>query len=190
LPYHARMPRHGGEAWISVDVEASGPTPGTGSLVAIGACPVDRPEASFYVELQEIPGMPWGTEEERVHGISRAHLAEHGASPPAAMRAFAHWIERECDGATPVFVAFNATYDWMWVADYFHRFHGSNPFGVSGLDLKALYLGRHLPEVTEWRQTVRGAVRERYPTPVRHSHHALDDAREQAELCRRMLDRP
>ncbi len=32
------------EVLISVDVETSGPTPGTGSLIAIGACPVFDPD--------------------------------------------------------------------------------------------------------------------------------------------------
>jgi hypothetical protein len=36
---------------VSVDVETSGPAPGRYSLLAIGACLVDNPGHSFYVEL-------------------------------------------------------------------------------------------------------------------------------------------
>ena len=63
------------EAWISVDVEASGPTPGTGSLIALGACLVDQPEVQFESTIAPIPGLPWSEEAERVHGLTREHLA-------------------------------------------------------------------------------------------------------------------
>jgi len=64
---------------------------------------------------------------------------------------------------------------------------GRNPFGTSALDLKALYLGLHLPEVRTWRDTSLALVTRRHPTGVAHTHGALDDAREQAEVCLLLL---
>jgi DNA polymerase III epsilon subunit-like protein len=174
-----------GEALISVDIEASGPSPGTGSLVSLGACLVDRPDESFYVELLPIPGLRWDEAAERVHGLSRERLAASGVEPPAAMRAFASWIEQVREGRRPVFVAFNAAFDWMFVADYFQRFLGSNPFGISALDQKAYFMAKH--GVAAWSGTTKVAVRRRYPTSLPHTHHALDDAREQAELMQQLL---
>jgi ribonuclease T len=175
-----------GECWISVDVETSGPTPSTGSLVAIGACLVDRPDRTFSIELQPIPGLPWSDKAEGIHGLTRERLA--GAPEPAtAIAAFATWVEREAGADRPVFVAFNATFDWMWVADYFWRYLGRNPFGVSGLDIKALYLGRRLPEVQHWTETTSDHVRARFPVDLPHTHAALDDALEQAAMCRRIV---
>ena len=79
-------------------------------------------------------------------------------------------------------------FDWMFVADYLWRHLGRNPFGISALDLKALYLGRHLDEIGDWAATSSDAIRARYPIESPHTHDALDDAREQAEICRRIRD--
>ena len=175
------------ERWISVDVETSGPTPGTGSLLAIGACLVDRPEIGFSIELLPDPDLPWSDTAEQIHGLSRSHLARVGREPAAAMAAFVAWVEEQAGDARPVFVAFNATFDWMWVAEYAWRYVGRNPFGVSGLDLKALYLGREFPAVRRWAETTSDHVRRRHPIDQPHTHLALDDAREQAALCRAIL---
>ena len=59
------------------------------------------------------------------------------------MTRFAAWLESVTPpGARPVFVAFNAPFDWMFVNDYFHRFLGQNPFGHNALDMKAYYMGQ------------------------------------------------
>jgi hypothetical protein len=72
----------------------------------------------------------------------------------------------------------------MFVADYFHRFLGQNPFGHSALDLKALYMGlTGMP----WSQTSMRYVAPRYLGNRQLSHHAAQDAIDQAELLRRML---
>lgn len=177
-----------GETWVSVDTEASGPSPSTGSLIAVGACLVDDPDEGFYAEIRPLADRPWHSETELIHGLSRQHLDRTGLEPHLAMAAFAAWLARVTDGRRAVFVAFNATFDWMFVADYFHRFIGSNPFGVSGLDQKAYFMAKH--GVTRWAETNKGAVRRSYTTDLAHTHHALDDAREQAELMRQLRDTP
>lgn len=175
------------EVFISVDVEASGPSPGAGSLIAIGACPVYKPNVGFYTELQPVEGMPWDEGAERVHQLSRERLS--GAPTPAeAMAEFARWLKSYCGPmGRPIFVGFNATFDWMFTCDYFHRFYGSNPFGISGLDLKAYYMGKH--NILDWRDTAKKRIRLRpeYRSNMRHTHNALDDAREQAQLCRELM---
>jgi hypothetical protein len=59
---------------------------------------------------------------------------------------------------------------------------------MSALDLKALYLGRHLRDVRTWAETSSENVRARYPVDLPHTHGALDDAREQAAICRLILE--
>jgi DNA polymerase III epsilon subunit-like protein len=177
------------ETWISVDVETSGPTPGSGSLLAIGACLVDRPDEAIEILLRPDPALPWRDEAEAVHGLSRERLERDGLDPAVAMAALAAWLERVVPASgRPVFVAFNAPFDWMFVADYAWRHLGRNPFGISALDIKALYLGRHLDTVGRWAETGRHQVRARYPVDLPHTHDALDDAREQAAICRRIRD--
>ena len=176
------------ETWISVDIESSGPTPGTGSMVAVGACVVDRPEVAFEVLIRPLDELGWSDEAESIHRLSRARLAADGLDPEEATRAFVDWVDRTAGGSRPVFVAFNATFDWMFVADYAWRFAGRNPFGVAGLDLKALFLGRHLDAIHRWSETTSDHVRLRYPVELEHTHSPLDDAREQAEMCRLIRD--
>jgi len=172
------------EAYISIDVETSGPVPRTHALLSLGACRVDRPEATFYAELQpatrEADPVALG-----VSGLSLDHLAEHGLPPEEAIRRFAAWVEEAVPGgARPVFVAFNAAFDWMFVADCFCRFGVPNPFGHAALDVKALYMG-----VTgePWARTTLADVAARYGLTVHLPHHALDDALIQADLFRRIL---
>jgi DNA polymerase III epsilon subunit-like protein len=179
----ARTPRP--EVLISIDVEASGPSPGTGSLLSIGACLVSDPGIAFYREIRPIPGLPWDRAAERVHKLRKADLERDGQHPEVAMAEFADWVEQVADGGQPVFVGFNAPFDWMYVADYLHRFVGRNPFGYSALDLKAVYLGRH--GVGRWAETTKEHVSTRHPVPGRHTHNALDDARRQALLARSIL---
>jgi ribonuclease T len=177
------------ETWISVDVETSGPTPATGSLLAIGACLVDRPDEGIELLIRPDPALPWSDAAEAVHGLSRERLARDGLAPAAAMEDLAAWLERAVPaGSRPVFVAFNAPFDWMFVADAAWRHLGRNPFGISALDLKALYLGRHLGEGLTWAETSSDHVARRHPVDVPHTHRALDDAREQAALCRAIRD--
>src|SRR4051812_46923959 len=66
------------ELFISVDVETSGPTPSTGSLIAIGACPVSQPELAFYRELKADPEIPWDHRTEEAHGLTRTYLDLNG----------------------------------------------------------------------------------------------------------------
>ena len=177
------------ETWISVDVETSGPTPHTGSLLSVGACLVDDPERGIELLLRPEPGLPWDGAAEAIHRLDRATLERDGLEPAEAMVLLDRWIAQVVpEGSRPVFVALNAPFDWMFVADAFWRHLGRNPFGHSALDIKALYLGRHAAEVGRWSETARVRILERYPVTLPHTHTALADAREQAAIFRRILD--
>src|SRR5512141_1807255 len=118
------------EVLISVDIEASGESPSTGSLLSIGACLVDDPNVGVYIELKPEPDRPWSAEAEGVHGLSADRLAQDGLEPAAGMHRFERWVAQAADGRWPVFVGFNAPFDWMFVADAFWRYLGRNPFGI------------------------------------------------------------
>ncbi len=172
------------ELFISVDIEANGPIPGEYSMVSLGACLVAHPEESFYVELKPLHER-FDRKALSVSGFTMDHLRDKGEDPAAAMARFARWIEeRAAKTHRPVFVAFNATFDWMFVHWYLIRFAGTNPFGVSGLDIKAYFMGM---DACAWGDTRKSDVRRRFPPRQAHTHHALDDAREQAEIFAQML---
>lgn len=172
------------EAYVSVDVETAGPNPSQYSLLSIGACLVADPQRTFYVELQPVNdnATPEALEVSR---LSLKELAKRGLPPTKAMARFEAWLAAEIPtGQQPIFVAFNAPFDWMFVNDYFHRFLGRNPFGHAALDLKAFYMG--LTGV-HWSETTMRYVAARYLSDRRLMHYALQDAQDQAELFQKML---
>lgn len=169
--------------YISVDIEAAGPSPSEYAMLSIGACAVDAPdtEQGFYVELQ--PDREGAIDVAMsVGGFTLDGLRASGTAPESAMRQFADWVASVTPaGHRPVMVGFNAVFDWMFVADYFHRYLGHNPFGHSALDIKAFYLG---VTGSSWAGTSMNFVAERYGLDNTLTHNALDDARDQAALFR------
>jgi DNA polymerase III epsilon subunit-like protein len=172
------------EAYISVDVETAGPNPGDYALLSIGACRVWEPARSFYAELQPLT-MNATPQALAVCGLSLDALAETGLAPAEAMRRFDAWLAAELTEAqTPVFAAFNAPFDWMFVNDYFHRFLGRNPFGHAALDIKSFYMGL---AGSLWAETSMRQLSEKYMGGQALSHNALRDAQDQALLFQALM---
>lgn len=167
------------ETLISVDVETAGPNPSSYSLLSIGACLIDDPEAGFYVELKPVNDKITA-ESLSIAGLSPERLAETGQDPVDAMTQFEAWVHAVVvDENSPVFVGFNAAFDWMFVNDYFERFLGRNPFGHAALDIKSYYLG---VAGGSWAETSLRFLSPRYLEGRELSHNALGDARDQAAL--------
>jgi DNA polymerase III epsilon subunit-like protein len=175
------------ETLVSVDVETSGSNPGNASLLSIGACLVDDSATQIYLELKPLDGHEWNAEAESVHRLDRAHLVQSGLEPAEAMQELERWLAANTAGTRPIFVGFNAPFDWMFVADYFWRYLGRNPFGISALDLKSYYMGRY--GVQRWAETSRQDVCAVLGLVPDRTHNALDDAREQALLARVLMGR-
>lgn len=170
--------------FICVDIETAGPNPTEFSMLSIGAALVEDPLQSFYIELQPFNGNH-EAESDRIHGLSIMQLLEKGTEPKAAMQQFADWVSEVADRRKPVFVAFNAPFDWMFVNDYFHSYLDRNPFGHRALDIKAVFMGMH---GVDWEETTYDKVSRYYRLPPALSHHAEADARQGAELFAAMLN--
>ena len=169
------------ETYISVDVETAGANPAKFSMISIGACLVDDPNTNFYVELQ-----PDRTEVDEkalaISGLSMSTLAQEGVEPTDAMTRFEAWVKQVVpEGNVPIFVGFNAAFDWMFVDDYFQRYLGRNPFGHTALDIKAYSMGM---SNTTWAETSLKVLSPKYLTGRPLAHNALADAQDQAELFR------
>lgn len=173
-----------GEEYISVDVEASGPVPGEYSMLSIGACTVSNTENNFYVELRPISDQ-YVSEALEVSGLSLPHLHEHGTDPAEAMPSLRDWVRKVSVSRRPVFVGFNAGFDWAFVNWYFHMFLGENPFGIGGVDIKAYYMGY---SGSNWRATTSSKLPEWLQPTQPQTHNALDDSRAQAEIFRKLLE--
>jgi DNA polymerase III epsilon subunit-like protein len=172
------------ETYISVDIETAGPVPRTYSMLSIGACTLYEPQETFYMELQPIT-TNYVAEALKVSGLNLADLEENGVPPQEAMPRFADWLEQiTLPGSPPVFLAFNAPFDWMFLSDYFYRFLGHNPFGHKALDIKAYFMGM---QGVAWSETGMNSVSQRYLDQRELTHNALQDALDQAEIFRKML---
>ena len=164
---------------VSVDVEAAGPNPADYALLSIGACTLVEPRRFFYVELKPVVmrSEPGSVE---IHQLNLDELARTGEPPGKAMQFFTDWLEESVlTEKNPLFVGFNAPFDWMFVCDYFHRFYGSNPFGHSALDVKSFYMG--LARV-DWSLTSMSKI-----TTKALRHNALEDACDQAALFKKIV---
>lgn len=175
------------EVFISVDVETAGPIPGEYSMLSIGACLVEDATVTFECQLKPINDNadPAALE---VTGLTLERLRATGLEPRPAMTSFGDWIA-SCSGgnATPVFVGFNAPFDWSFVNYYFHRFTGANPFGFTALDIKALWMGA---TGCSWSDTRSSRIAERLKPALHGDHNALRDALYQAELFRLITTEP
>lgn len=176
----------GSEKYISVDIEASGPIPGAYSMLSIGACPVDDIEEGFYAELQPINDR-FVQEALEISGLSLESLYTQGSDPQEVLTSFSDWIKDVCADRRPVFVGFNASFDWSFVNWYFHMFLEKNPFGIGGVDIKAYYMGL---AGTEWNETTSSKLPSAFQSSRTQTHHALEDAQAQAEIFKKLLEVP
>src|SRR5580692_4127117 len=101
------------EVYISVDIEAAGPVPSTFSMVSIGAVVVGDPKKTFYVELKPVNDK-FVPDAMKVVGRALQDFAKTGRDPKEAMTTFRNWLVRVANAAKPVFVGFNATFDWAF----------------------------------------------------------------------------
>ena len=75
------------EVYISVDVETAGPNPGQYSLLSIGACTLDEPPDTFYVELKPVnlQALPQALE---ISQLSLEELGKHVGHIALDIKAF------------------------------------------------------------------------------------------------------
>ena len=172
------------DTYICVDVETAGPIPGDYSLLSIGACTTDEPVSTFYIELQPVNENSI-LEAANIHKLSMQRLEKEGVPAYEAMQRFESWLTSQVpQGNQPVLVAFNAPFDWMFINYYFMHYLGHNPFGHAALDIKALYMGAAR---VAWSKTSWHHISPKYEEMANLTHHALQDALDQAELFKKIL---
>jgi len=171
------------EVYISVDIEASGPCPPAYSMLSIGACLVGDSGTSFYVELRPISEQAVA-EAIKVVGKPLEYFAASGREVKVAMAEFEEWVNAVAHGRSPVFVGFNAAFDWAFINWYFHTYLGRNPFGIGPIDIKSYFMGL---KGASWKDTRSSRIPARFKGTAEQTHNALDDARSQAQMFEKML---
>jgi len=171
------------EIYFSVDVEAAGPTPSRYSMLSVGACIVGDADKTFYTELEPINNN-FVPDAMTIAGHDLAYFAGHGVPPSVAMKNFNKWVLTTAGVYNPVFVGFNAPFDWSFVNWYFNEYFGSNPFGIGGIDIKAYFMAI---SGCLWSETTASKIPKRFKGKSPHTHNALDDAIQQAEMFEKML---
>ncbi|HWE16563.1 MAG TPA: exonuclease domain-containing protein [Hyphomicrobiaceae bacterium] len=161
-------------AYVMVDVEADGPSPGDYSMICFGAVLVeDGLDKTFYGRLRPVSDK-WVAAALAVSGFTREETFAFD-DPKAVMESFARWLKGTTKGR-PMFVSDNNGFDWQFINWYFWHFTGANPFGHSSTNLGSLY---------------KGLVRDTFQTfkhlrKTAHTHHPVDDARGNAEALLEM----
>lgn len=183
------------DIYISADIEADGPIPGPYSMLAFGLAvaatfdgnsfqPHDPSAATFYRELRPISG-EFDREALKVARLDRETLMRGGAEPAAVMREAAQWVTAQAVGMRPVLVGYPVVFDWMFLYWYFVHFAGESPFGFSGaLDMKTMY--QQKAGVTLGKAG-RGDLPPALTSQRPHTHNALDDAVEQADIFNQLF---
>ena len=162
--------------YISVDVETSGPLHGFHNLLEIGAVNCDNFSEKFQTYIIPLT-LNWTDSARSVNKPEEFYNIDNALRLDLAMIKFAKWLE----GERPIFVGFNTVFDYGWINYEFLRSSvGKNPFGINGIDIKAYAMGKLN---CEWRETSKKGLKEkRIISRFLHTHNALEDALEQADL--------
>ena len=176
------------EIYVSTDVETDGPIPGPHSMLSIGSAAYTADKqllATFSANLETLPGAAahpetaawWATQPE-----AWTACRSDPESPDAVMKRYVDWIDAL--PGKPVFVAYPAGFDFLFVYWYLIRFAGRSPFSHAALDMKTFAMAVLR---TDYRASSKQAMPQHWFDDLPHSHVALDDAIEQGALFCNML---
>ncbi len=176
------------EIYISTDVETDGPIPGPHSMLSFGSAAYTADKqlvSTFTANLETLPDASadpktaaWWATQPQAWEACRSNLQ----APQQAMLAYVQWIKSLA--GRPVFVAYPAGFDFLFVYWYLIRFTGASPFSHSALDIKSFAMA---VLQTEYRRSTKRDMPRAWFDKLPHNHVALDDAIEQGALFCNML---
>jgi len=176
------------EIYVSTDIEADGPIPGPNSMLSFASAAYLADKTlvgTFSANLELLPSassdpktMAWWAEQPAAWAACRSDLRD----PAEALPTYVAWL-KSLPGK-PVFVAYPAAYDFMFVYWYLIRFAGESPFSHSALDIKSYAMALMK---REYRESTKRNMPRSWFDDVPHTHVALDDAKGQGLLFCNML---
>jgi len=176
------------ETYVSTDVESDGPIPGPFSMLSMASAAYtgDKQLLSvFSANLETLPGagvhpktMQWWATQPEAWQACRTNLEP----PEQAMMRYVAWL-KDLPGK-PVFVAYPAGFDFLFIYWYLIRFTGESPFSHSALDIKSYAMA---VLKTDYRESIKRNMPRSWFDDLPHTHVALDDAIGQGALFCNML---
>jgi hypothetical protein len=168
--------------YISIDIEALGPTPGINSMVSLGAAAFDREGTlldKFMANFKELPDAvrdPSTMEFWQKNPIAYYKTLEDPVKPEAAMNDFVEWYEKL---ENPVFVFMPQKFDGLFVYWYLGAFanktFANTPDAIDVKTMAMVALGEENPRFA----SKRSWPKEWKDKKHKHDHVAVNDAIEQ-----------
>lgn len=176
------------EIYVSTDIESDGPIPGSYSMLSFASAAFNAEKemlGTYSANLETLPSakqdpatMRWWTKFPQAWASCR----ENCLSPKQAMLDYQAWLKNL--PGKPVFVAYPAAFDFMFIYWYLIEFTGHSPFSHSALDIKTFAMAMlNKP----YRKSNKTNMPKDWFDDLPHSHVALDDAIEQGHLFCNML---
>lgn len=192
------------ELFFSVDIEADGPIPAEYSMLSFGAAAFTAEKeglpsrrqpkliATYEANLDLLPDAKQDPDTMAWWAQGRNQAAwkacrKNTRDPAVVMPEFVAWVNETCGKSfTPVFVAYPAGFDFMFMYWYMIKFAKQSPFSFSALDMKSFAMG---VLNTPYRETTKKRFPKAWSPPDnKHQHVAIADAIEQGHLFMSMLD--
>jgi hypothetical protein len=177
------------DLFFSIDVETLGSTPGLNPMLSLGAVAVNEQGeyfGEFYVTLIPSVGSPDPRTARWWEGFPAqyAEATKNQKTPQEAMREFDNWVASFGRLRGKPVMAVWPWWDAMWIHYYEYAFLGRSIFNRRVICIKTLakaFLGSAFSE------TGKGSIPKEWKGGIRHTHNALEDAREQAAILINVL---
>lgn len=176
------------EIYVSTDIESDGPIPGPHSMLSFASAAYLADKTligTFSANLETLPDavghpetMTWWSQNQVAWDACRKDCQP----PQKVMVDYVGWLKKL--PGKPVFVAYPAGFDFMFIYWYLIRFAGESPFSHSALDMKTFAMALLK---SDYREATKRNMPKEWFDPLPHTHVALDDAIEQGALFCNML---
>ena len=177
------------DIYVSTDIEADGPIPGPYSMLSFGSAAFKRDKtliATFSANLQPLPRAEQDPETMRwwkTQPKAWEECPKNQQDPKIALKEYVIWLKKL--PGNPVFVAYPATFDFMFIYWYLIHYTGESPFSFSAIDIKTFAMSLLKIDFSKIRKKVMPKI---WFDSARKNHIALDDAIDQGLLFCNMLN--
>ncbi len=186
------------EIYISTDIETDGPIPGEYSMLSLGSVAVDEKGVfldSFQINIKELEGAKKNEEtmqfwRKNIESYKKA--TSNQIEPNVAIKNYIEWIKNleKKHNSRAVFIAYPATFDFMFVYWYMIKLCGESPFSFTALDIKTLAYSVMKKESnkTSFYNVKKSTMPKSWIEKIEEKHDALSDAKQQAKLFTKIME--